>query len=108
MNCKPAGGRKKLNWQVLADKPCLCYLAYPTWWDARIVFADTTYRVQPGDTLSGIAARYSTSVDAIWANNLLNRSHIYAGQTLTIPTGGSEPSAGPPTRHQAPIRSTRR
>src|SRR5437762_13218805 len=58
-------------------------------------FADTTYLVQPGDTISGIAARYGTTVDAIvTANNLPNRSTIYTGQTLTIPTGNPEPPSG--------------
>jgi LysM repeat protein len=62
---------------------------------AGIAFADTTYRVQPGDTLIGIAARYDTTVDAIVAaNSLPNRSTIYAGQTLTIPTGSPKPPAG--------------
>jgi LysM repeat protein len=61
-----------------------------------IAFADTTYRVQPGDTLSGIATRYGTTVDAIVAaNNLPSRSVIYVGQTLTIPTGSG--SAKPPS-----------
>jgi LysM repeat protein len=62
---------------------------------AGSAFADTTYKVQPGDTLTSIAARYGTTVDAIVsANNLPNRSMIYAGQVLTIPTSGSSSSAG--------------
>lgn len=45
-----------------------------------------TYYVQPGDTLSRIAARYGTTVAAITSyNRLWNPSLIYAGQTLTIP-----------------------
>src|SRR4051812_20225798 len=57
---------------------------------AGIALANTSYRVQPGDTLISIAARYGTTVDAIVAaNGLPNRSVIYVGQTLTIPTGGT-------------------
>ena len=59
-----------------------------------IAHADTRYTVQPGDTLSGIAARYGVTVDAIVAaNNLPSRSTIYAGQSLLIPsaTGSQAP-----------------
>jgi LysM repeat protein len=46
----------------------------------------TTYVVQAGDTLSGIAARYGTSVSAIAAaNNISDPSYIYIGQHLSIP-----------------------
>src|SRR4051812_20602956 len=49
--------------------------------------ADSTYTVQAGDTLSSIAARYGTTVDAIvTANALPSRSTIYAGQVLKIPS----------------------
>ena len=62
---------------------------------AGLAFADTTYRVQPGDNLITIAARYGTTVDAIVAaNGLPSRSTIYVGQTLTIPTGSSAPPPG--------------
>ena len=45
----------------------------------------TVYRVRKGDTLSGIAARYGTSVARIrsW-NDLGRRRHIYPGQKLAI------------------------
>src|SRR5919204_6858422 len=63
---------------------------------ASSAHADSTYRVQPGDTLISIAARYGVSVDAIvTANSLPSRSTIYAGQVLRIPSPGSNPA--PPT-----------
>jgi LysM repeat protein len=45
------------------------------------------YTIQPGDTLSEIAARAGTTVDALAkANNIANPNMIFAGQNLTIPT----------------------
>jgi LysM repeat protein len=61
---------------------------------AEVAYADTTYKVQPGDTLISIAARFGVTVDDIVAaNNLPSRSTIYAGQVLIIPTAGTRPAA---------------
>ncbi len=50
----------------------------------------TVHVVQRGETLSGIAARYSVSVEAIRsANGIYNANQIYVGMTLTIPPSGS-------------------
>lgn len=44
------------------------------------------YQVRSGDTLSGIAAKFGTSVSALASrNNISNPNRIYAGQWLTIP-----------------------
>lgn len=58
---------------------------------ANTAYAYSTYYiVQPGDTLSAIARRYGTTVAAIAnANGLYNPNHIYVGQKLYIPTGGT-------------------
>ena len=45
----------------------------------------TSYVVQQGDTLSLIADRFGTTVDAIRAANGLNGDVINVGQVLTIP-----------------------
>ncbi len=51
--------------------------------------------VQAGETLSSIAARYGTTPQAIAAaNNLANANYIYAGQRLTIPSGGGAAASG--------------
>jgi hypothetical protein len=49
------------------------------------------YLVQPGDTLSGIAASHGVNLAAVVAANpqLANPDVIYAGQTLEIPDGSS-------------------
>lgn len=47
-----------------------------------------TYKIKNGDTLSGIAKSYNTTVDAIAsANGIKNKNLIFAGDTLTIPEG---------------------
>ena len=49
---------------------------------------DTFYKVRRGDTLSGIAQRYQTSVrDLVALNNLRSRHRIRAGQSLRLPEG---------------------
>jgi LysM repeat protein len=55
----------------------------------------TTYVVQSGDTLLGIAIRFDTTVQAIMAVNGLNSTTIHAGTELLIPSG--ESSVPPPT-----------
>lgn len=49
-----------------------------------------TYVIQSGDTLSGIAARFGTTVDSLVAlNNIENPDLIYPGQELTIVSDSS-------------------
>ncbi len=45
-----------------------------------------TYTLRPGDTLTRVARKYNTSVQALLAaNNLRDANSIHAGQTLAIP-----------------------
>jgi LysM repeat protein len=59
-------------------------------------YADTTYVIRPGDTLSRIAAQFNTTVHAlVVANNISNPNLIYAGTTLIIPGEGGDPGTTP-------------
>ena len=59
-----------------------------------------TYTVRRGDTLWGIARRYSTTVSALASlNHIANPDLIYPGQVLNLPRGAA-PSAGTYTVRQ--------
>lgn len=48
-----------------------------------------TYVIQPGDTLSGIAQRYGTTVNALASlNGIADPDLIYAGNTIRVPENG--------------------
>jgi LysM repeat protein len=52
--------------------------------------APATHRVASGETLSGIALRYGSSVTALAsANGMVNPSFIRVGQVLVVPAGAS-------------------
>ena len=46
--------------------------------------SDASYTIRKGDTLSGVAARHSTTVDAIKALNGLSTSRLSIGQVLRV------------------------
>jgi murein DD-endopeptidase MepM/ murein hydrolase activator NlpD len=46
----------------------------------------TSYTVQPGDTLTGIASRFGVSMMTLWwANSLTSKDSLHPGQVLIIP-----------------------
>jgi murein DD-endopeptidase MepM/ murein hydrolase activator NlpD len=54
----------------------------------------STHRIQRGDTLSQLARRYGTSVQALaQANNIRNPNLIIAGRSLQIPDGFDRPGS---------------
>jgi len=63
-----------------------------------------TYTVSRGDTLSGLAQRFHTSVETLMRNNCLTGSLIYTGQRLYIPgyPPTPSPSPTPPTPSPSP------
>jgi LysM repeat protein len=65
--------------------------------------AGGTYRVRPGDTLGGIAARHGTNVAALArANGIRTPGLIRIGMRLTVPAGGSAsaPASGAVGTHR--------
>lgn len=75
------------RWQGLLV--CVLVLVAMLWSQQPVLAvprADTTYTVQPGDTLTRVAARYGLSVSQLAiANGLSRDAWIYAGQQLVIP-----------------------
>jgi len=65
------------------------------------------YLVQPGDTLSGIAASHGVSLAAVEAANphLANPNLIYTGQTVDLPEGSSAKPASSATQGSAAAAS---
>ena len=64
--------------------------------------------VQPGDTLSGIAASHGASLAAVEAANpqLANPNLIFADQSIKIPAGGSSAAGSATATEQAPVAHT--
>lgn len=61
--------------------------------------SDTTYKIKSGDTLSGIAAKFHTTVKALMALNktITNANKIYAGRTIVISKGTGSSGGGTTT-----------
>ncbi len=67
-----------------------------------------THRVRRGDTLSGIAARYGTSVQAIAnTNGIRNHNHLRVGMILNIPTRGSAAAVAAAYSHKGGLTEYR-
>lgn len=62
----------------------------------------SSYTVVSGDSLSAIAKRFNTTVNAIKSINNLTGDTIYVGQRLIIPSGQAEEAPSP----QAPVQET--
>jgi spore germination protein YaaH len=68
----------------------------------------STHTVQPGDTLSGIAASAGVSLTNVEAANnwIKNPNLIYVGQKINVPDGRSGITPAAPTYYQAPASSS--
>jgi hypothetical protein len=68
----------------------------------------STHTVQPGDTLSGIAASAGVPLTKVEAANswIKNPNLIYVGQKINVPDGRSGITPAAPTYYQAPASSS--
>lgn len=66
----------------------------PTPTPTALITGPFYYTVVAGDSLSGIAARFNVTVDAIIALNNLASDVIYTGQTLIVPAGAPSGDSG--------------
>ena len=61
----------------------------------------TTYVVQSGDTLSGIAARFGTTIqELVQLNDISNPNLIYVGEVLKLPVSNSVKSGASSNQYQ--------
>lgn len=67
----------------------------------ELALAAHMYTVQPGDTLSGIAASHGVSLAAVESANPQIRDFdlIYVGDHVSLPGSGQEAAASPPVYH---------
>ena len=65
-----------------------------------------SYLIVPGDSLSRIAKKFGTSVDALKAANNLTTDRIYSGQKLLIPVDASSVPQEPVIVEEAPVAIT--
>ena len=66
-----------------------------------------SYRVRKGDTLLGIADRFSVDSDDVKKWNRLKTNHVGRGMVLRIYTQGSLPETASSRSHTAPKKKTR-
>jgi N-acetylmuramoyl-L-alanine amidase len=93
--------RKPRNWVIAALIVCLCMIPIQSQGSAQ-----TSYTVQPGDTLSAIAEQYGVTVAGlVQINGISNPDLIFIGQQLAISSSAPPPAPIPdpePPQQPAP------
>ena len=85
--------------RIFAGQPLVVASQAPTLAVAAPAVTPSTHQVASGETLTGISARYGTSIASlIAANGISNPSYIRAGQVLAVPgASAAQPAAAPAT-----------
>ncbi|SEO79044.1 LysM domain-containing protein [Amphibacillus marinus] len=79
----------QFGWEADRVNNCLNPTQYINQFDHKDEVNDVVYTVRSGDTLSGIAQRYQTTVEQlVRANQIRNRNLIRVGQQLVINPNG--------------------
>lgn len=80
------------------DTPAAPALSQPGPIEATAASAGATqvHQVKPGETLSGIAARYGTTMSALRDLNRLKKDGVWVGQRIKVPAGATVVAATPP------------
>ncbi len=95
----PAGAVGPMPTPVVVRVPTPTPIPTPTPSPTPII-----YKVQPGDTLYGIALKYKVSVSALQeANGITDPTLLQVGQELVIPAPGSEGEAPAPLPTPTPL-----
>lgn len=80
----------KLGLGILLASLVVVALAAMTSGQAHAATMSRSYTIVWGDTLSGIASKFGTTVNALAsANDIADPNIIYAGQTIVIPDGSN-------------------
>jgi len=70
--------------------------------DRQLNNQSVSYKVQSGDTLTGVAKRYNIGISELAAaNDLTASSNLILGKTITIPAAGSRPAQSATAPSQA-------
>lgn len=84
---KVADQQSAKNTLAVADSSILSVNSVQTTSSAKNKASTSTYVVQNGDTLSGIAAKFGVTSDSIkWSNGISDADFVKPGTTLTVPS----------------------
>ena len=91
-----------INVPVESSQAAVSTVTPDSYQPTTLTSGSTSYKVQGGDTLSGIARKHGTSIGQIKAANNLSSDIIRIGQELIIPVASETPAASPSVSAPSP------